>query len=257
MRIVVCVKPVPDTAATPRIDLASKRLVRVAGETILNPFDEFALEAALRLRDASSADTVTVLALAPDCAREALRKAFALGVDAVVDLRDEHFEGSDGLMTAEILAAALRRLEPDLVLCGTESTDGGGGYLPTLIAGLLDLPVMTGLRALSMEEGRLVGERDIDAVIERLSCDPPLLASIGKAAPPPRYASLKNIMAAKKKEAQIWSAADLGMTSYTPATELLRIEAPPARGSGRVVKHDDPKVAAEAILAFLNERHLL
>jgi electron transfer flavoprotein beta subunit len=257
LKIVVCMKPVPDTAATPRIDLASKRLVRLPGETILNPFDEFALEAALRLRDAAPEATVSVLALAPGGAKEALRKVFALGVDAVVHLCDEHFEGSDGLMTAEILAVALRRLEPDLVLCGTESTDGGGGYLPTLLAGLLDLPAMTALRALRIEAGRFVGERDIDAVFTRLSCDPPLLASIGKAAPLPRYASLKNIMAAKKKEAQIWSAADLGVTSYTPATELLRIEPPPARGVGRVAKHEDPTTAAEAILAFLNERHLV
>jgi electron transfer flavoprotein beta subunit len=257
LKIVVCLKPVPDTSSAPRLDTATKRLVRAAGETIMNPFDEFALEAALRLRDAQPAHTVTVLALGPAGSKESLRKSLAMGADDAVHCCDDRFAGSDGTLTANILAAALRRIGYDLVLCGTQSADGGGGYLPTLLAGLLGLPAMTTLRSLHEDGDRLIGERSVDGERTRLSCDIPLLASISKESIPPRYASLKNIMAAKKKEIRVIDATELGCTEMIPMTEVLEFAAPPEKQRGRVINAQDAAVAAQEILRFLQERHVL
>jgi electron transfer flavoprotein beta subunit len=257
LKIVVCVKPVPDTAAAPKIDAATKRLVRLGGETVLNPFDEFALEAALRLRDTFPEHHITVLALAPAEAKEALRKTFALGVDSVVHVCDTRFVGSDGLATARILASALHKIEFDLVLCGTQSADGAGGYMPTLLAGLLDIPAMTSVRALTAEGELCKGERNVDGTLTRLSCDAPLLVSISKEAAPPRYASLKNIMAAKKKETTVLTGADLELVASDSVTEVLNSSAAPQKQAGRIVENESPEQAARTILAFLNERHLV
>jgi len=223
----------------------------------MNPFDEFALEAALRLRDEQPNHTVTVLTLAPASAKETLRKSLAMGADDVVHLCDDRFAGSDGVMTAHILAAALRHIGFDLVLCGTQSADGGGGYLPTMLAELLEIPAMTSLRALHENGNRFIGERNIDGTLTHLSCDAPMLASISKEAIPPRYASLKNIMAAKKKEIRLMDAAELACTELTPTTEVLAVTTPPEKQRGRVIQAQDAVSAAQEILNFLQERHAL
>lgn len=256
MKIVVCLKPVPDTSVTPRIDAQTKRLIREAAQTVINPFDEFALEAALRLRDADAAHTVTILALAPAGAKETLRKALAIGADNAVHVCDDAFAGADGSATAQILAAALSMIGFDLVLCGTQSADGGGGYLPSMLAEYLDVPIMPTLRQIGSANGRIEGERNVDGTVTRLSCDTPLLAGISKESAAPRYASLKGIMAAKKKEICMITAAELGMQTIVPTTEVLEVAAPVAKQRGRVVRADDAVVAAQEIIAYLQERHL-
>ena len=257
MKIVVCVKPVPDTAANASIDPQTKSLNRNAHQTILNPFDEFALEAALRLRDADAGHSITVVALAPAQAKEVVRKALAMGADDAVQITDDSFAGSDGAATARILAAAIHLLGFDLVLCGAQSADGGGGYVPTMLAELLDVPAMPMLRSLKAEAQALSGERSVDGMISTLTCEVPLLASISKEFPAPRYASLKGIMAAKKKEIRVLDRHALGLTDPAPISEVLAVAIPPVKQRGRTITTNDPVAAAHEIIAFLQERHAL
>ena len=147
-------KLVPDTNADKQIDPGTKRLVRTGIETVLNPFDEYALEAALQLRDArADGSTVTVFSMAPESSKEILRKALAMGADDAVLLSDPALAGSDTWATSVAMAAAIETLPHDLVLMGTQSTDSLTGQLPGMLAERLRIPGLTYVRKLAVEGG--------------------------------------------------------------------------------------------------------
>ena len=149
MKIVVTVKLVPDTNADKRIDPATKRLVRTGVETVLNPFDEYAIEAALQLKDKLGAGTtVTVVTLAPESGKEIVRKALAMGADDAIIVSDAKAEGSDVWGTALVLAKAIGKAGFDLVITGTQSTDATTGEIPGALAEYLGVPGVTYVRKL-------------------------------------------------------------------------------------------------------------
>jgi electron transfer flavoprotein beta subunit len=254
VKIVVTVKLVPDTNADKRIDPTTKRLVRSSADTVLNPFDEYALEAGLRLRDElGDGSTVTVFSMAPESGKEVVRKALAIGADDAVMLSDPALEGSDIAATAFAMSQALRTTGFDLILMGTQSTDAMGGALPGMLAEHLSVPGVTYVRALQCDGVKVDGERETEAGYQRISANLPALVSVTKSINEPRYPSLKGIMSAKKKEIRI-----IGSAQAAPAkTEVLAMAAPPARAKGRIVTVADGAEGARLITEFLRERKLV
>ena len=256
MKIVVCLKPVPDTGAAQHIDAASLRLARPA-DAVIDPLAEFALEAALRARDTVAGATVTVFAMAPEPARETLRKALALGADEAVLLSDPRLAGSDGPKTARVLAAALRQIGFDLVLLGTQSSDARGGYVPTMLAELLAVPALPNVRGVALDGATVRAERSVDGLVTELQTELPALASVSKEGATPRFGSLKGIMAAKRKE--IIALDPAPFTALLDAASATRVEAartPPARERAKIVDASDPIAGARAIVDLLHERSL-
>ena len=255
-------KLVPDTNADKRIDPATKRLVRTGVETVLNPFDEYAIEAALQLKEKlADGSTVTIVSMAPETGKEIVRKALAMGADNAVMLSDPAFAGSDVWGTAYALAAGIRKTGFDLVLTGTQSTDAITGELPGALAELLGVPGITYARTLAFSDGRIRVQRETETGYQAVSAPLPVLVSITKSAAEPRYPSLKGIMGAKKKELVLLRLADLELTAAVGGdgakVELIELAAPPARGKGRVVAAADGAAGAKAIVDFLKERKLL
>jgi electron transfer flavoprotein beta subunit len=262
LKIVVTVKLVPDTNADKRIDPATNRLVRSGVDIVLNPFDEYAIEAGLRLRDAlADGSTVTVFTMAPESGREVVRKALAMGADDAVMVSDPGLAGSDLWATAYAMAAGIKAGGFDLVLTGTQSTDAISGELPGMLAEYLGVPGLTYARELSVAGGRLRIKRETETGYQSVSAPLPALASVTKSANEPRYPSLKGIMGAKKKEITMLALADLGLTKPVGSdgshTEVLALATPPAREKGRTVTAADGADGARTIRDFLQSRRLL
>ena len=262
MKIVVTVKLVPDTNADKRIDPATKRLVRTGVETVLNPFDEYAIEAALQLREKrNDGSTVTIFSMAPESGKEIVRKALAMGADDAVMVSDAKLEGSDVASTAHAMAAALKKVGFDLLLCGTQSTDAISGEVPGYLAELLGVPGLTYVRKLDGDGNTINAQRETDLGYLEVAVQTPALVSVTKAINEPRYPSLKGIMGAKKKEIKVFSLADLDLAravgSDGAKTEVLYLATPPGRQKGRVVTVADGAEGAGAIFDFLREKKLL
>jgi electron transfer flavoprotein beta subunit len=262
LKILVTVKLVPDTNADKRIDPASKRLVRTGVDTVLNPFDEYAIEAALQLRDAlADGSTVTIFSMAPESGREIVRKALAMGADDAVMFSDPGLAGSDLWATAYAMAHAIKAVGFDLVLTGTQSTDAISGDLPGMLAEYLGVPALTYARELTLADGRLRVKRETETGYQIVSAPLPALASVTKSANEPRYPSLKGIMGAKKKEIRSLALSDLALTQAVGGdgarTEVLELATPPAREKGRTVTAADGAEGARAVMDFLTSRKLL
>jgi electron transfer flavoprotein beta subunit len=254
VKIVVTVKLVPDTNADKRIDPATKRLVRTGVDTVLNPFDEYALEAALQIRDGlADGSTVTVFSMAPETGKEVVRKALAMGADDAVMLSDPALEGSDAGATAYAMSHALRTIGFDLVLMGTQSTDAITGAVPGMLAEHLGIPGITYVRKLDCDGTGISAERETESGYQRVRAKLPALVSVTKSINQPRYPSLKGIMGAKKKEIRVVAAAET-----TPSkTEVVSIATPEVRAKGRVVTVPDGAEGARVIVEFLRERKLV
>jgi electron transfer flavoprotein beta subunit len=262
LKILVTVKLVPDTNADKRIDPATKRLVRTGVETVLNPFDEYALEAALQLKEKlNDGSTVTVISMTAPANKEIVRKALAMGADDAVMVSDDTLAGSDLWGTAVALAAAIKAQSPDIVLMGTQSTDAISGDLPGMIAEKLGLPGLTYARKLDVADGRVRVQRETDNGYMTISAPLPAVVSVTKSANEPRYPSLKGIMGAKKKEITQLTAADLALTVAVGAdgarAKLVNVATPPVRGKGRVEVAADGADGARIIVDFLKERKFL
>ncbi|HTW83191.1 MAG TPA: electron transfer flavoprotein subunit beta/FixA family protein [Candidatus Sulfotelmatobacter sp.] len=262
LKILVTVKLVPDTNADKRIDPATKRLVRTGVETVLNPFDEYAIEAALQLKEKlNDGSTVTVVSMTPASGKEIVRKALAMGADDAVMLSDDTLAGSDLWGTAVALSAAIKQQSPDLILTGTQSTDAGTGDLPGMLAEKLGLPGLTNARSVELVDGRVKVQRETETGYMTLSAPLPALVSVTKSANEPRYPSLKGIMGAKKKEIKQLAAGDLALTvavgSDGAKAKLTDLATPPTRGKGKVVTVADGAEGAKVIVEFLKERKFL
>jgi len=254
MKIVVTVKLVPDTNADKRIDPATKRLVRTGVDTVLNPFDEYALEAALQIRDAlADGSTVTVFSMAPESGKEVVRKALAMGADDAAMLSDPALEGSDSAATAFAMSRALQSIGFDLILMGTQSTDAITGAVPGMLAEYLGVPGVTYARKLECDGSSVSAERETETGYQRVHASLPALVSVTKSINQPRYPSLKGIMGAKKKEIRMLTAAGAEQSK----TEVVGLQAPPARAKGRVVTVADGAEGARVIVDFLRERKLV
>lgn len=255
MNTVVCIKQVVDTEAEKRLQPGDWRLDRTV-DAILNPYDEYAVEAAIQLREELGGE-VTVLCLGPDVAEEAVRKALAMGADKAVMVTDSALEGSDAQGTAYALSQALKTLEFDLVLCGVMSTDAQTGLVPAALAELLDLPVLGNASRLEVTGDTLKVNRQTDEGYIAYECPVPAVVAVAKGINEPRYPSIKGIMGAKKKPLETKTAADLGIDPAAVGSAgartrvLAATQVPPRIAGERLTDYGTPAEGAAKLADFL------
>ncbi len=258
MKIAVCAKEVPDTTAEKRIDPDTGRLDRESGDKMLNEFDKYAVEQAIRLKEAGAAEEVVLVSMGPAKATDSLRQGLAMGADGLLLVSDDGLAGSDYLGTARALAKALEDVGAELVLFGAESTDGRGGVMAAAVGELMQRVWVTSANTLAVEGGNATVDRQTDEGVDTVTFALPAVVSVTKAINEPRYPSLKGIMGAKKKPQEVKGAGDLGIEGAGEAgagTKVLGIETPPPRETG--VKVKDEGDGAQQILDFLIEKKIL
>jgi electron transfer flavoprotein beta subunit len=259
VKVVVCVKEVPDASAPKRIDPQSYRLDRsVPGA--LNEFDTHAIEEGLRLKETGGEGEVVAVLMGPVRAADSLRKALALGADRAVHVVDEALAGSDLVATSKTLAKAVEREEADLVLFGQQAGDSDGAVLWAAVAERLHLPVISQAASLEIADGKAKVKRQTEYGYDVIEAPTPCVVAVSDAINEPRYPSLKGIMGAKKKPQDTVSAGDLGLDSSDlgetgSRTEVYAVGEPPPRGESRRI--EDNGNAAEAIVEYLTEKKLL
>ena len=258
MKIAVCVKQVPDATVHKRLDPATNRLDR-SGEGALNPTDVNAVEEALRLKESAGGEVVLV-SLGPEKAMDSLRKGLARGADRAVLAADGAAAGSDLVGTSRVLAAALAREEPDLVLFGQQSSDADGAVLWAAISDRLRRPMVSQVAELTVEGGTLTGKRQTEFGYDVISAPLPAVVAVSDAINEPRYPSLKGIMGAKSKPQDVVALGDLGVDSAevgeAGSRTTVRSVAPPP-GKSDQVRIDDDGSAAEKIVEYLAARRLI
>jgi len=257
MKIAVCVKHVPEGPS--HLDSSTKRLDRT-GEGALNHFDANAVEEALRLKGDSDTEVV-VLSLGPQKALDSLRKALAMGADRAVLVSDDAAVGSDLVATSRLLAVALEKENPDLVLFGQQASDADGAVLWAAVAERLGRPVVSQAMELAVDGGSVRVKRQTEFGYDTLEASLPAVVAVSDAINEPRYPSLKGIMGAKKKPQDVLSLTELGVEAREAGetgsrTTVLALGAPPARADARKID-DDGGNAAEAIVDFLAEKRLV
>lgn len=256
MNVVVCVKQVPDPNSPGQLDPSSHTLKR-DGELVLDPGDEFGVEAGLQLAEKHGGE-VTVVSMGPDRGVDAVRKALAMGAAKGVLVTDDALAGSDALTTAKVLAAAIRKQEFDVVITATESTDGYTGVVPQMLAGLLDIPAVTFAKSVAFEGDTLTVERQTETGIEVVQAKLPVVISVTAGVNEPRYPSLKGIMGAKQKPLDRPTAADLGLDGLGGASagqKVTTVTAAPQRAAGEIIQDDGE--AAKRIVDFLAEKKVI
>jgi electron transfer flavoprotein beta subunit len=211
--IVVLIKQVPDTWSERKLTDGDFTLDREAADAVLDEINERAVEEALLIKEKEGGEsTVTVLTAGPARATEAIRKALSMGADKAVHLLDDGLHGSDVVQTGWALARALGTIEgTELVIAGNEATDGVGGAVPAVIAEYLGLPQLTHLRKVTVEGGKVTGERETDDGVFILEANLPAVISVNEKINEPRFPSFKGIMAAKKKEVTTLTLAEIGV----------------------------------------------
>jgi len=251
MKIVVCVKQVPDTET--RIRIADGKVVESDVNWIVSPYDEFALEEALKIKEKKGGEVV-LLSLGPERVVSALRSGLAMGADSAVHLKDPKFDAADTLGIAHALAAAVKTLSPDLVLAGQQGVGGDNSQIPGMLAEILDWPQVTVAVKVEVEDGKAVVEREIEGAHETWETTLPAVVSAQKGLNEPRYASLKGIMAAKKKMIETKDAAALALPAeaLAPKTRIVAMEQPAARGAVKMIE-GDPETQSRELLRLLHE----
>ena len=257
MKIVVCVKHVPDPNIPMRVDPASRRLDRDVAQSILDNADEYGLEIALQTIEAQGGEVVA-LTMGPPAAEDALRRAMAMGAERAVHIVDDALAGSDVLATARVLAAAIRTEAPDLVICATESTDAYTGIVPGALAELLDLPQLTFARTLRLDGGQVTIERATEAGVQTVQATLPALISVTASVAEPRYPSFKGIMAAKRKPIEARTVETLGMgvsdVGESGARErVLSLDSLAQEKQGQIIEDDGSGSSVDVIVAFLQK----
>jgi electron transfer flavoprotein beta subunit len=254
MNIAVCVKQIPDPAAPGSIDPESKTLRR-DGKLIMDDSDSFGVEMALQLVDKAGGGEVTLVSMAPNGETSGLRTALAMGATRAVLVSDPKLHGADALTTAKVLAKAIQRYPFDMVLAGTESSDGYTGTLPVQIAELLGLPSVSFAKKVSIDGAVVSVERQTEAGYDDVTCPLPAVVSVTAGVVEPRYPSFKGIMAAKSKPIETLSVADLELDSIAVAEEVQAVHDAQARQGGEIFEDDGS--GFEKVVAFLEQLKLV
>ncbi len=255
MNIFVFVKRVPDTESKIRINQETGRIVEEGLNFVLNPYDEYAVEEALRLREGKGGK-VTIISVGPEEALVVLKKCLAMGADEAVLLKDDTPETYDGLRIAKIIVSAIEKKFPefDLLLFGKQSMGADNAQVPAMVAELIGLPQVNVVTKLEIEGNKGVAYREIEGALEKASFSLPAVISAQKGLNEPRYETLKGIMAAKRKEIPILALEDLGLKEEELISdlEMVKLEGPPPRQAGQIIQ-EEPAAAAKKLVQYLHE----
>jgi len=251
VKIVACIKQVPDTEAEVKWDIPNGRLNREGMDSVTNPFDEFALEEALLTRENYDGELIAIT-MGPEKAADVLRNCLALTVNEVHQCTDAAFAGSDTFATASVLAAAIKKIgDVDVVFCGKQSTDGNTGVVGAVLASILgfsQLTFVSKVRSIDAGAKKIVVERAIEGGTEVVEAKLPAVVSVIKGINEPRLPNLMGIRKAAKMQIPQWSAADLGVDAGKvgaagSCTKVVEIAVPPPRGAGEILKGEIDDIA--------------
>lgn len=255
MNSVVCISHVPDTESRIKIAADGRRIDESGLKFIVSPYDEFALEEAIRLKEKSGGD-VTVVTFGPDRAQQALREALARGATKAVHIKGESGD-ADSLGIAKVLAAAIQSVPHDIVFLGKQGVGTDNALVGPMIAELLGYPQVNVVTHLEVAEGKLTAHREIEGAEEVIEAPLPAVITAQKGLNEPRYASLKGIMAAKKIAIETKAVSDMGGLSEADVLNqrvvTVKVELPPEKSGGRKIDGSDPNVAAQEILKYIKE----
>jgi len=266
MNIIVCVKQVADPEAPPssfKIDAAGKTMLLPADVLpVLDPYSEYAVEAALKLKD-THGGKITAISLGTGFVKDVIRKPLAMGADELVLLDDEAFTDGDSYTTALALSEAIKKIGGyDLILCGRQSSDRDAGQVGNGIAVFLGLPVITLARKIEVDGDSIKIERITADGYEVLQAIPPLVISVSNEVGEPRYPTIRGIMASKKKEPTVWQPADIGLEASQVGaadcrSQLVKLFQPEREISCQFIEGDTPEEAAVALADRLRQEKLL
>ena len=250
MKIVVCVKQVPDTEARIKIAADKKSIDPADINWILNPYDEYAVEEALQIKEKKGEGNITVLSVGPERSVSAIRSALAMGADEaiLVKTEDEYFDSS---ATAKTLSEALKEMEYDLILFGKQAVDDDNLQVGPMVAELLELPCVTAIADLTLENGKAIAKREIEGGTEVIEASLPAVFSAEKGLNEPRYPALRGIMMAKKKKIEEKQA-----TVDSAEIKIVNIEYPPSRKAGKVLG-EGPDVVPELVKLLREEAKVI
>lgn len=259
MKIAVCVKQVPDTWAEKRLKESDWTLDRESADGVMNELDEYAVEEALRIAEATSGD-VTIVSMGPERAGETIRKALSMGADAGIHVVDDSLHGSDAIATSLVLAHALRDKDFDLIIFGSESTDARMSVVPAMVAERLGIAQMTFAQRVDISGTTLTIDRATEYGYDTLSCELPAVVSVVEKINEPRYPSFKGIMAAKKKPVDSVTVADLGLDAAAVGasaawSSVKDAALRPAKAAGVIV--EDAGDGGVKIADFLTEQKFI
>lgn len=232
MKIVVCVKQIPDPASPYKLDPETHFVIRPEDQ-VLDDTDRYGVEVGLQLADEIEGSTVTLLSMSPGGSQQGIRQALAMGADGAILVEDDSLRGADALTTSRVLAAAAQRAEADLVITGTESTDGYTGVVPQQVAELMGVPSLTFARKVEHVDGKIRIERQTQAGYDVVEGSLPAVLSVTAGVVEPRYPTFKGIMQAKSKPVETLTTADLGVTPSS-GQKIVAVESVPARQAGEV-----------------------
>ena len=257
MEIVVLVKQVPDTEALVQIADDGVSIKTQDIKWVMNPYDELAVEEALRIRDAQSG-TVTILSVGTDKAQETIRTALAMGADKGVLVSDPAAEGSDSLGTAKILTAALKEIPYDLILVGQRAVDEDNYQVGSAVAEMLSIPQVSIVTKVELSDGKILCTRAIEGGSVVVEASLPALFTTQRGLNEPRYASLPGIMKAKKKPLEVKSLADIGVDAGAVGSgnrklKIKSLNLPPERQAVKMVEGDSPAAVAAELVKILHD----
>ena len=251
MNVAVCVKQIPDPATPGQLDPSTNTLKR-DGKLILDDSDAYGVEMALQLVDKAGGGEVTLVSMAPNNEMSGLRTALAMGAAKAILVSDESLKGADALVTAKVLAAAIKRVGADLVIAATESTDGYTGTTPVQVAELMGLPSVTFAKHIESDGSKVKVDRQTEAGYDEVECPLPCVVTVTAGVVEPRYPSFKGIMAAKGKPVEELKVSELGIDGdLTVGQEIVDVAAAEERKAGEVVQ--DEGDAHERIVQFLEQ----
>lgn len=252
MKVVVCVKQIPDPATPAKLEEGTNWLVRPEDQ-VLDDTDRYGVEMGLQLAQAAEG-TVALVSMGPAGNGQGIRQALAMGAGKAVLIEDDSLRGSEALTTARVLAAAIRREGFDVVIAGTESTDGYCGVVPQMVAEILGIPSLTYATRVEASNGRVTIHRQTAAGYDVVASDLPALVTVTAGVVEPRYPTFKGIMEAKKKPVESLTLSDLGVEKG-PEQVVASVAPAPERSSGRKIEDDGE--AHLAIVALLEERKVI
>ncbi len=266
-KIVCCVKQVPDPetpASAFKVSPGAKPMVATAGvNAVISQFDQIAVEAALRIRDAAGEGTIWIISLGPDSARDVIKTGLAMGADEGIHLNDPAFFDGDSFSTAMALSAAIEKIGGvDLVLCGRQAVDWDFGVTGLAIAELMDISSISITKMVSLAEGSVRAERILDDAFETVEAPTPCVVTVSNELGEPRYPKLPQIMAAARKEVSVWTASDLGLNPNQVGAagarlKLQRLETPAISTDCNFIEGENPEQMAANLAKTLRDAKLI
>jgi len=251
VNIVACVKQVPDTETLIKVKPDGSGIDETGIKWVMNPYDEFGVEEALRLKEKFGGD-VTIVSVGPARALETIRTALAMGADKGIHINDPAFEGADAYNIAAALTAAIKGIPYDIIFCGQRAIDDDAGQVGSVLAEFLGIPQVTIVTKVDVEGASIKVVRPIEGAQLLIESSLPCVVTAQKGLNEPRYASLPGIMKAKKKPVDVKDAAGLGVT-VAPKAKVAKTLPPPARPPGKIICGEEPAEKARELVKLLRE----